>query len=482
MTTQEITIMGLTLGVSVFFLLSWRIGVLGTIIFGFLMDPVRKLVPEEPVYLSALVVLPIVATFLGAWRSGARLSPRRIFGMHSPLVLPLVLFFVLVLIQTMNSLFRTGSLAIAMIGFLAYFAPMTGLVLGYNFPTGTSEMSRLFRIYIVCTIVMAAGIYMVKLGYGGVLLDPVGEGLFVYSSEKIRLESGLFRSSEIAAWHMATAICLLFILAFTRKKSLMLPYLLASLIPFLLGALLFTGRRKALVVIVLFLAVYVIFVTLFKRGAGRAVSVFAVLFLIVLGLVSFTDLGKMGTIEDYYTRSGGIRTGMEIQRVRANWITSIGFVVARNGVFGSGAGVGSQGAQYFGAGGSMVGASAEGGIGKIVAELGIPGLVLLLWLVVAGARQFWSTAAWATRAGGRRSRYVYGLVGVLFGNIFIFTIGHQIFGDPYVLFVLGVLIGFALVTPFIAEGRVLQRDREKTVPYMNMSNQGEIIPPRGRRL
>src|SRR5436853_3848 len=47
------------------------------------------------------------------------------------------------------------------------------------------------------------------------------------------------------------------------------------------------------------------------------------------------------------------------------------------GIFGAGLGVGTQGTQYFGGGGA---AAAEGGLGKIALELGIPGLFLTGWL------------------------------------------------------------------------------------------------------
>ncbi len=63
-------------------------------------------------------------------------------------------------------------------------------------------------------------------------------------------------------------------------------------------------------------------------------------------------------------------------------IESFGWVVAQNGPMGAGAGTGSQGAQHFGGGAEIVGGAAEGGLGKIVAELGFPGFFLIVWFAV----------------------------------------------------------------------------------------------------
>ena len=56
------------------------------------------------------------------------------------------------------------------------------------------------------------------------------------------------------------------------------------------------------------------------------------------------------------------------------------------GFFGAGLGVGTQGTQYFGGGGQ---GAAEGGLGKVTLELGIPGLFAITWLAISILRHLW---------------------------------------------------------------------------------------------
>ena len=116
----------------------------------------------------------------------------------------------------------------------------------------------------------------------------------------------------------------------------------------------------------------------------------------------------------------------------------------RNGFFGSGAGVGSQGAQHFGGGYALVGGSAEGGIGKVMAELGIPGLIVFLWLFIALMRYI----KWILDKSKNRNflecRLIYGLVSFLLANAIVFIVAHQVFGDMYVLFLLSFMLGSVL--------------------------------------
>lgn len=460
MTPTTLAIAVLYLAASAVFFFRWRFGVAGTLALGFLIDPLRKLVEGGPVWLSALVVLPVLGTLLGAARSGVRLSLRRAFGLTSALYVPSVLFLLLVVAQSFNAYARTGSPVIAAIGLLAYLSPLPGILLGFYYARGTADVSRVFKVYVGLTLFMTLGVYLAVLGFSGRLLSPVGSALYSYTGGvATQLQSGLFRAPEIAAWHIAVAACLVLLLAFTRLKSAALPYLLVVLVPFLVGAAVFTGRRKSIVVVVLFLAVYFTFAFMYNKGATRVLGVLVALAGLAFGALTFTNLSEFFDVRPYFSRGQSMGAGMSFERIERNWFTVVEWVIERNGVLGAGAGTGSQGAQYFGGGAALVGGNAEGGIGKVIAELGVPGLALLIWLGLAGAYHFWRVARAASRGGPRKARYAYGLIALLAANAFIFTIGHQVFGDPFVLYVLGLMIGFALATPGIVQGRVIQRVR-----------------------
>src|SRR5262249_26609095 len=75
-------------------------------------------------------------------------------------------------------------------------------------------------------------------------------------------------------------------------------------------------------------------------------------------------------------------------RVVGFGIRPVAWAYEQWGFFGAGLGAGTQGAQHFGAD-SLVEkgrGAAEGGLGKIMLELGAPGLVLIVWLIVAMVR------------------------------------------------------------------------------------------------
>src|SRR5262249_17791927 len=158
-------------------------------------DPIRKLIPDEPVYLTALVAAPLVMTLLGAYLRNVRLSFRPIHSCNKVLQAPLGLFVLLVLVQSVAALIRTGNLVIAGIGALSYLAPLPAILLGYQFSRSGQDIVRLGRVYLVVSLVMISGLYLSYSGYDWTILRSVGGGLVAYSpsGEELVLYSGFLR-------------------------------------------------------------------------------------------------------------------------------------------------------------------------------------------------------------------------------------------------------------------------------------------------
>lgn len=432
----------------------WRAGVILTLLFGLALDPMRKLVPDEPIYLSALVFALVGATLLGARLRGVPLTLRPLFARGSVLRVPLILFLLLVGIQSVAAFANTGSPVIAVIGLVAYLGPIPGVLLGLAYVRTTRDLRKLVRWYLIGVTVMAAGIYLARAGYDWKVLDAVGVGLVAYSptGQPLDLASGFFRAPEFAAWHLAMATCFLVMLFLSRRKVLAVLWPTATLGLYFLVALVFTGRRKGLVEIALFVLAYLACLAWFRKRAVKTAIGLAGLCLVGVGLLAFTDTGDDLGISPYYERGASI--GMEeADRYRQFSTRAIWFTIQRNGWLGIGAGTGSQGAQYYGGGRQLVGSAAEGGLGKIVAELGVPGLVIVLVLAVALGKHLWRLARAAGRGGGyRRARYAYGLLAFLFANAVMYAVAHQIYGDPLVLYILGLVLGLALAIPRVREG------------------------------
>jgi hypothetical protein len=127
--------------------------------------------------------------------------------------------------------------------------------------------------------------------------------------------------------------------------------------------------------------------------------------------------------------------------------------------------VGTQGGQHFGGGGEAAGA-AEGGLGKIMLELGIPGLVLVGWLGLFLARHLLWILRLSSRMAPELARLCYGLVSLLLANIATFTVATQAYGDLFILLILSSCLGFVLAIPAIVEQEARARGSADSRDYV----------------
>ncbi|HEY3131054.1 MAG TPA: O-antigen ligase family protein [Acidobacteriota bacterium] len=424
-----------------------RKGIFLSILAGFLADPIRKMLPGEPLFLNVVVVAFVAATFMADRKQGLRLGTLGVQSRNMQLAIKM--FLALVVVQSGIAFLSTGSPVIAAIGLLAYFAPLPAIFVAYHFARNESDVFRLISFYILCSAVLVSGVYLSVMGYEGNLLRAVGVEQIIYSAatgERLQLLSGFLRSSENAAWHASTAACLLILLAVSARRSARFYWIAGIGMPFLIVAILLTGRRKGLVAVVLFLVIYAFLLAYFRRGAQR-LAVLLLLLGVAAALFAQTNWFSEEKVSVYrpYVERGSTAAGSDaIERLRGMTIDSFKWIIAQNGLFGAGAGTGSQGAQYFGGGADIVGGAAEGGLGKVLAELGVPGLALLFWLLAGLLRVLWQLARDVNNRSSVRARMVFGLLALLGANAVEFTTAHQIYGDPFVLLMLGSILGFAL--------------------------------------
>jgi hypothetical protein len=104
-------------------------------------------------------------------------------------------------------------------------------------------------------------------------------------------------------------------------------------------------------------------------------------------------------------------------------------------------------------------APGEGGVGKIMAELGLPGLILIAWFMLALARLFWQILRYTSRLSPQTFRLSIGLISFLVANCMIFVVNTQIFSDFFILIIFGFAIGFLLAMPVLA-GRAVASSRD----------------------
>ena len=81
----------------------------------------------------------------------------------------------------------------------------------------------------------------------------------------------------------------------------------------------------------------------------------------------------------------------------------------------------------------------------------MPGLVIALWFGFAALRYGWHVLKFVSQRSTTVARLAYGLVALLVANLAVFFVATQLFGDLFVLLLLGMVTGFFLATPVLAE-------------------------------
>ena len=165
------------------------------------------------------------------------------------------------------------------IGALSYLAPLPALLAGYHFALkrGQKGIEQWLTWYLIAALVVLPGILLEYAGVDWEVLGDVGEGFLMFQEDSIlTAHSGFFRASEIAAWHTATAVCVILLLSSVRRISTKRVVIAIVIIVALLAMGILTGRRKIFVEIAIFVSIYVSLLAFFGKG-GVKLAVGAIL-------------------------------------------------------------------------------------------------------------------------------------------------------------------------------------------------------------
>ena len=421
----------------------YRKGMIVIAATGLIQDLVRKLAPGQPTYLMGLVFAAFGATLLGALSvENPRWWRRKDWkGLQTPIQL----FGIVLLVQSAVSYLRIGSFVLIVLGLAAYAGPIAAIVLGSWAGSARGVVERFLWAYLVIVIAMASGVVLYEVGYRWPSLMSIGPGLTVYDWElgAIYLPPGFFRTPEVASWHCATGACAAIVLATMGRVSSARSVALGGAATFLTWCVVVTGRRKGLGEIVIFLAVFVSLQVWIRGRLGKLGG--AVLITILLGAAAFQRYGlqekaagQIGSMIERTEASGGA-SGRFV-----GGVTSLPDIVRAAGLLGTGLGSGSQGSQHFRAEGEQWSAISEGGLARVVAELGLPGSLVALLLLYRFGRNLKERASGLRRRTAAEASSLLGLIALLAANAVIFVSAHQIFGDPFVYLFLGLVAGFVV--------------------------------------
>ncbi len=422
------------------------VGALNLMVFvGFLQDPARKLIAGEPVAMTVMVGVVV-----------ACMTVRQLFSTRASLLDPyikwtdtikpaLIIYLAIIVVQGVHSLVRYGSPIVPVLGAIFYLAPLIAIGLGYS-QFSRFEASRQFLVVFCClALVVALSVFASFSGLEYQVFGEVGSGLVIYDQGTIlKAYSGLMRSSEIASWHMGACICFLIILILDRGSVPSL-IIVSFAVVLLMTSIILTGRRKMILQIVIFSALYFPLLRYYQdRLSSRFISVSVIGIISLLSIYWFLPSFE-GTQYDLYLARGVSVFEDAGSRFSTLGLGSIKWAYQIHGVFGGGLGVATQGSQHFVQG--NVGGAGEGGIGKLVSELGIISLVVIAWLGITFAKHLHRCIALVAKATPSKLPFTIGILAFLLANVPTFIVASQVYGDLFVLLVLGFLAGSLFALP-----------------------------------
>ncbi len=461
-------------------IMNWRHGLFLCIVAGFLQDPLRKITPGQPVALVVFVAAIFGAAIIGGFIRGQRLDGSQLVRWFPSLRNSMACFVALVVLQSIATVVRYSSLTLAGIGMLGYLSPLAAIIAFFQLSRSWADTRRWLRFYVAAAAAMSLTVFLQFLGYSPAVFESIGLDSVYGVGGRISMLCGIMRSSEVAAFHAGAAACLSLTLA-SIASSRRAQILYASLVPMFLLAIILGGRRKMLAQFALYTLVYLFLLVRSRRAVSRATSLMSSMF-VVLVLVSVPFLltdSKQSALTPYLNRSASV-FGEAGDRLEAMTTGSMSAIVSVTGFLGSGAGTTGQGSQYFGGAESIIAsAPAEGGLGRVLAELGLPGLFCLVWLGSSLLRIIAMIVREARTRPVSEAVLTYGLVAFIPSHAVVFMTSHQVYGDPFVLLVLGAFIGFAISARRMRAVEAARAERAAaTAAARSEPGRGRLMPVR----
>lgn len=453
---------------------NWKGGLMATLVIGFLQDPLRKITPNQPSSMVGLVLAAFVLTVLVLYESGkGRINLRAMFWTVPAVQEWIPIYFLLILVQTINSLFRFGDLRLTGLGMAFYIAPAIAVWAGFQVGCNPRIMPRLMLTYLVMCILFAITAWLDFQGVQNPLFKEVGQGIQItFEGFSAEGATGLWRTSEIAAWHLAAGSCFALILAVSnpnRTFQIGMVVLAAGLAYLTIP----TGRRKALVLVLIFAGFYLLLfsrkaspdsrervITTLLGGAGLTYATYA-LFLIT---------AKGDNFDLYLNRALSARDEL-IERFQSQGIGALVRALEVSGGYGLGVGAGAnignleinQTAQDLRGSIQSLGYVSEGGGGRIVAELGLPGLIIGAVLVVLILLTIQRNFSLLNRLDPESAFVLLGLVSFALANLVFFFSAAQVYSDPFILILLGLSFGSYLAVPTLIARQQASREPPQLV-------------------
>lgn len=420
---------------------NWRYGLFLSYVIGLLQDPVRKMIEGTPRYLMLCFVPVYLASLVGLSRTPRALT--RVYREAPHLRRGLLALFVVTLFGAFLTLGSYGLAATSLVflGMVSYFGGVPALSLGFNLTRQISYLRRVLAVVALLSALFSLGGILEYLDYKWTILGTLEHKNWIHHfgrGKQVRMLCGFFRSPESLGWHGALVTMLAFTLLLTARNRVTAA---VWLVPGAWGIVcaLISGRRKMLFMVLVFVGVMVV-QFLRQRRRSNAVIVLGCAVVLVLILAQYY-VGQLDGASSYVELGETLFAHDASDRFGVSGYETISDTIRQQGFLGYGLGTVSQGMQYLGV--NRPKTWQEGGFGKIVGELGIPGLLVCAYVGLALLLE----CLWSIRGCARSAELgimANCLFAILLANAACFLVAHQLYGDPFVLYLLGIFVGILL--------------------------------------
>jgi hypothetical protein len=419
-------------------IMDWRRGLFMMVIIAALQDPIRKLMPGTPSYF-VLAGTPIWAAIIVIAFTKVPHLWMRFKGSHRQLALSMkILVIAMIPAALLSASYGTNSWRFTLLGFFSYGGLLLGWLIGFVYARDEKDITRLMAFYCLVTSVMLLGTHIQYLGlasaWPAIGTEALGMEWVRYTDfGPVNLYAGFYRSPDVMGWHAVMAAMFSSLLAFREKKSRRIFWFIVA--AWAIGAAMLCGRRKMILMLPLF---GLIFSWIYWRARSTTKAAFIVGMLALIFVAGYTVYNVTSAdegIEQYYVHYFWNAPA----RVKSHGIDSVLETYRQFGFFGAGLGFAVQGSQNVE--GDKPRVWQEGGLEKVLVELGVPGFLSFIFLAAALVRALLKVVFDQLSPGLPEFPIFAGLAAIVLANACSFVASHQIFGDFFILVFFSFLTG-----------------------------------------
>ena len=442
----EVTWYLLAAGVCLLAVSDWRKALYAGILIDVLRDPVRKLVPLEPVLITlsgaaVWAVIVLVATLSNSSASFAitKTYPRLRTAFHL-LILAILPAAAVALIS------YSSGWKLAAIGLVSYMGPAIGVLAGFSFLRKERDLTSLMKFYVLVNSVMLVSVIFEYLALdvpalGGISYDWIR----YHENTTVSLMCGWYRSPDIMGLHAAHVIMFALLLAATSKSESQFGWVMPAIWAGL--CVLLSGRRKMIGIPMVFLATFLLLGWYLGLKRTHRLVAFSLAGVLLGGF--FSLVFRSSDQSDEYTDYAGTLFTQGIERGSDVILGSTIDTLRQSGILGAGLGSGTQGRYHIADASEGPRTWQEDGVSRLFLEFGVPGVLLLSVALILLARSVVKAIRMTVPESSGQLLHL-GLAGIVAGDAASFAISHQQFsGDPVNAIWVTLMVGMLFKLPLL---------------------------------